>query len=157
MKINYGSSGDVRTNLGSPTETEVSANLLDLARRKATDLVNGYLEVAFPTNVPWGASGDTPVLINSITDDIACYFIKRNTHKGIMPLSDEVKEEFWEKPVQMLKDIQSGKMQLPELTAAVGDSVEANRGSYTPIFDVDKVDFSKIDSDLQDVINDARD
>ncbi len=42
--IVYGSSGDCRLDLGSPSEVEVSAQLMFMMRTRATRLVNSYIE-----------------------------------------------------------------------------------------------------------------
>lgn len=155
--MNYGASGDVRSTLGNPTEEEISASDISLGRQKATAIVDSYLETQFPSVVPWTASGDVPILINSITDDIAVYYIKRDKHPGPMPLSDDIKEEYWDKSIALLEKIRGGKIQLPELTAETTDAIKSTRKDFYPIFDVDDITSQKPDSGLIDDIADSRD
>ena len=152
MAILYGGSGDTRAVSGNPSEAEVSATMLALARQKATALVNSYLEQQFPDIVPWTASGDVPNLINSITDDIASYYIRRDNHVAVMPMSDEVKAEYWEKPISLLEQIRDRKLQLPELTSQLTDEIRANRSAYPTVFDMDDIKKQGVDSDLIDGI-----
>lgn len=156
MSIYYGASGDVRAELGSPTETEVSASLLDLGRKKATALVDSFLEAAYPSNVPFASAGDVPAIIDSITNDFACYYIYRSKTRGLSPVSAEVKEEYWDKPMELLKSIQKGEVALPELTSSLDAEVDANRKDYHPVFDVDAPESAVIDEDLLDDVADDR-
>lgn len=150
----YGSSGDVRLILGNPTETEVSATILGLERTHATNLVDGYLEKAYPSKVPF--TGDVPALVDSLTNDIAVYYIKRDTHPGPLPLSEDVKAEYWERPIETLEKIAKRELELPELTSGLTDRIESNRSAYTPIFDVDNIESAVVDEDLLDDVEDAR-
>ena len=157
MSIFYGSSGDIRNDLGNPTETEISASLIDLARKKATSIVDAMLEVVYPSKVPWTVAGDVPMLINSVTDDLAIYYIRRSKHPGPLPLTKEVKQEYWEQPIDLLKRIQKREIDLPELTSSLDSQIEANRVDYTPIFDLDEIESAVIDPDLLDDIDEKRD
>ena len=103
MSLIYGNSGDVRELIGSPTETEISASLLNTARTKATNLIDTMLERKFPDKIPFTATADVPLIINSLTDDIAVFYIYRSKHRGIAPLSDDIKSEYWDKPMDILK------------------------------------------------------
>lgn len=157
MSIYYGSSGDIRNDLGTPTETEISASIIDLARKKATAVVDGMLESAFPSVVPWTVITDVPDLINSITDDIAIYYIRRSKHPGSLPLTEDVKIEYWDKPIDMLKQIQNGAIVLSAFSVATTeDTIMANRSDYTPIFDLDDAESWVVDDDLEDKISDSR-
>lgn len=157
MSCYYGSSGDVRELLGNPGEAEISATLLTLGRKKATAIVDSALEKVYPSNVPFAATGDVPAIINLITDDLAVYYITRTKHPGPAPLSDDVKAEYWDKPIDLLKKIQNREIDLPELTVTLGAQVDANRKDYTPIFDLDEIESAVVDSDLEDKIEDSRD
>uniref|UniRef100_A0A6M3LDP5 Uncharacterized protein n=1 Tax=viral metagenome TaxID=1070528 RepID=A0A6M3LDP5_9ZZZZ len=151
----YGSSGDVRELLGNPVEQEVTATLIDLAREKATRLVNSYVEVSYPSQVPF-ASGNVPLLLDSLTDDLSVYYVKRALHTGVAPISDEVKEEYWEKPIGILEKISKSEIQISELQDKDGDIVSSSRSKYTPIFDVDDTVNHILDSDLENDIGNSR-
>jgi len=153
----YGLSGDVRQELGNPSEVEVSAGKILTARTRATRVVNGRLEKLFPDSIPFTSSTNVPVLIDEITNELATFYVKRMSHKGIAPLSDEVKTEYWEKPMQMLQDIIDEKVKLPELTAAEADRMLAPQKDYTPTFDeADELNWV-VDPDKLEDIADSKD
>jgi len=152
-----GSSGDVREELGNPSEIEYSATVLNLARTRATRVVTGYVEKAYPGKTPFTSSGDVPVLLNEITNELAVFYAKRLNHPGPNPLSEEVKEEYWDKPMEMLKGINEGTIVLSELSTEQGDDIIAKRSEYTPIYDVDEIEKQVVDSDLKGDIEDERD
>jgi len=161
MSIVYGVSGDVRQELGNPSSLEVSTEILEKGRLRATRVVNAFVEKAYPASVPFASSGDVPVLLNEITDELAVFYVKRLTHPGPMPLTEEVKEEYWEKPMQMLSDILEGKIILPELTGNQGDNIVAGTEGpdgkpYTPIFNLDDDKQWMVYPDLLDDIADGR-
>ena len=58
-----GTSGDVRSELSTPAELEVSANDIDRARNRATAIVNSYVESAYPGAVPFSAVTKTSPLL----------------------------------------------------------------------------------------------
>ncbi len=156
MGILYGSSGDVRLEAGDPSEQEVSASLLNLGRIKATRLVDSYLERVYPGQVPIAASGDVPLLVDSLVNSLAVYYIFRSLHRGINPISKDVKEEYWDKPMETLKMLLDRELDLPEFSGVQSDRVIGSRSSFTPIFDVDDDLSSEVDPDLLDDIEDKR-
>ncbi len=151
----YGSSGDVRLELGNPAEAEVSAPLLDLSRRKATRLVNSFVEKAYPDQIPFTVAGDIPLLLNTISDDLSVYYVKRSLHPGPNPLSDTIKEEYYEKNIKILEQIRDGDLEISEL-AGKQTSVSSNRSTYTPIFDVDDIENHVVDPDLTRDVEESR-
>lgn len=155
MAINYSSSGDVREILGTPSEAEVSATKIDLGRRKASRLIDTYLEKPYPGQIPFTASGDVPSIVNEIASDLSVYFIKRDLHPGPNPLSDTIKEEYYDKNIEVLQQIRDGELEIPEL-AGKQSSILANRSEYHPICDVDNIENHNIDTNLLSDINDAR-
>lgn len=157
MSIQYGSSGDVRLEAGSPSEAEVPLAVLDNSRWKATDLVNSYLESVYPDQIPIEASGDVPRIVNSLTNSLAVYYVLRTIHRGPSPLAREVTEEFYDKPLETLNLIVAGKLVITELgSVSEASSVMGSRDDKTPIFDVDDVESSQVDPDLLDDIADDR-
>lgn len=151
----YGNSGDCRLELGNPSEAEVSASLLDLSRRNATRLVNSFVEKAYPSQIPFTASDDIPLLLNTITNDLSVYYVKRSLYPGPNPLSDTIKEEYYDKNIEVLKQIRDGELEISEL-AGKQASILANRSAYHPIHDVDNIENHNIDVDLLSDIDDAR-
>jgi hypothetical protein len=152
----YGVSGDIRIELGSPSEVEVPASHILIAQTRATRVVNGRLEKSFPDSIPFTSSVDVPVLITEIVNELSTFYVKRAKHKGIAPLSDEVKTEYWEKPMQMLQDILEEKVKLPELTATEADRMLAPQKDYRSTFQEDgELDWT-IDSDKLEDISDSR-
>ena len=151
----YGSSGDCRIELGNPAEAEVSASLLDLSRKRATRLVNTYVEKAYPSQIPFAASGDVPLILQTLTDDLSVYFIKRSLHPGPTPLSDTIKEEYYNKSVKVLEEIRDGVLAIPEL-AGKQTNILSNRNKYVPIFSGEDIVDSVIDPDLSNDISDSK-
>jgi len=129
----YGSSGDCRQELGNPDEVEYSAEDIRRARERATNLINSYVGKAYPSNVPF-ASGDTPNQLNTLCDDLSVFFAKRSKHHGPAPLSDEIKEEYYDKSIALLEAISKGDVELPELEGKQGDAILAPRKGYSPTF-----------------------
>lgn len=152
----YGSSGDVRLELGSPDEVEVSASLINTSRQKATRLINTYCKNAYPDNIPFATAADIPLVLDSLANDLSVYFVKRSLHHGPSPLSDEIKIEYYENSIKLLEEIRDGKTVISELDDAQGTSIDTNRSGYIPIFDVDGELEQKVDSDLSDDIADER-
>ena len=147
----YGSSGDIRVELGNVSELEVPASHILIARTRATRVVNGRLEKSFPSSIPFTVEADVPVLIMEIVNELSVFYVKRAKHKGIAPLSDEVKTEYWEKPMQMLQDIIDEKVKLPELTSSEADRILAKQKDYTPTFGIgDDLTWSIDDDALED-------
>ena len=155
LSLLYGTSGDVREELGSPAEIEYSAGDIEDARAKATNTVNIYVAKAYPDKVPFVIS-TLPEALNEITNDLAVYYAKRRKHPGPAPLSEEVKEEYYEKSIKLLELIRDGDIVLPELADTSGGDVSALRSAYTPIFDLDDAENQGIDPDLTNHIADER-
>jgi len=127
-------SGDVRESLGNPDEVEYSAITLEMSRRRATNLVNTYVQKVYPESIPFVASGDIPGMLETITIDLSVYYCKRDKHQGPAPLSDEIKEEYYDKSISLLEAIAKGDVELPELEGKQGDAVLAPRKKYSPTF-----------------------
>lgn len=152
----YGTSGDVREELGNPAELEYSAEDIADSRTKATNLVNLYVSKAYPTYVPF-TLGSCPEPIHEITNDLAVYYAKRRKHPGPGPLSEDVKAEYYDKSIKLLELIRDGDVTFTELETNAPDAgYMATRSSYTPIFDVDQIENHVIDKDLEDHIDDER-
>lgn len=157
VEVIYGVSGDVREELGNSTETEHSSTLLLMARTRATRVVNSFLEKAFPSQIPFGSTGDVPVLITEIVNELSVFYVLRAKHPGPAPLTKEVKQEYWDKPLKMLQDILEEKIKIPELTASEPSRILSNRGDKSTIFDIDPDTGWVVDPDLQQEVEDQRD
>ena len=151
----YGCSGDVREELGNPSESEYSGSLIERTRKKAKALIDVALERTYPTKIPF-ASGDVPVIIDSLADDFATYYCLRAKHKGPAPLSEEKKIEYWDKPFALLESIANRKKAIPELTSGLKRKILSTTQSFSPIFNLDKPEDWTVDSDLKDKIADDR-
>ena len=156
MAISYGVSGDVRSSLGTPSENEYSASSIALGRLRATNVINSYLEKQYPSSTPFAASGDVPALIDTIATDLSVYYLKRDKHRGPAPLSDVIKEEYWDKNIELLKQIRDGELKLPELDAKDTDLIQAPQESHTPIFDEGSIEDQVVDPDRLDEIADSK-
>ena len=154
-ELNYVPSGDLRLELGNPSEAETSAELLVYSSRKATRLVNVYIEKAYPSQIPFTVSGDVPSLIESLAIDLSVYFVKRSLHPGPAPLSDVIKQEYYDKSVKVLEEIRDNKLEIPELSGKQVN-ILSNRDKYTPVFDNEYIEGSVVDSNLSDDIADSK-
>ena len=150
----YGDIVEVSRELGNVSDEEISTDDITAGRKRATRLVNSYLEALIGSTVPWTSIDDVPNLINSITEDFAVYYIRRAKHPGPNPLDKNTKAEYWEKPIGLLEKIVNGEIKVPELSNTIADEVRSNRGDYTPISDLDG---SIISEDLTEDIADDRD
>ena len=147
----YGSSGDCRVFLGSPTETEVAGSLITTCLSRATNTVNSYLEHTYPEQVPFTAAADVPAKINDITTDIAIYYAKRAKYPGPGPLTESVKTDYYDPAIATLEAIRDEKIKLPELTSKITGGITANQIDYKPTFGIGDELSQTIDSDhLQD-------
>ena len=156
MSIRYGVSGDIRSSLGTPTESEYSAASIVLAQTRATNLINAYLEKSYPSTVPFTASGDVPALVNTIATDLSVYYLKRDKHKGPTPLSDDIKGEYWDKNIELLEKISKEEIRIPELESGEGDMIQAPQKKYQQTFDEGAIEDSVIDPDKLDDISDSK-
>ena len=152
-----GVSGDVRESAGNLSEAEISAGSIALARKRATNIVNGYLEKKYPSSIPFATAADVPELVHTLTTDLSVYYIKRDSHPGPVPLAEDVKSEYYEKVIEMLEKIAEGELAIPELEAKDDDSIYSAQSEYTPTFAQDDVEDSIIDGDKLEDISDARD
>lgn len=164
----YAVSGDVRDELnagvvhgeaGWQGENKIKGRLVTTSLRRATRHVNSKLKGPYPEEIPFGASGDVPHTIQSISNDLAVYYVRRAKHPGPGPMSDEVKDEYWDKPNEQLDEIIEAAVALDELdtTDATYDDTYHNQEDRTPIFDMDDVANYEVDPDRLDDISDARD
>jgi len=161
----YASVVDIRSELSGGAErgdqsymdeSQLHEALVVKSARHATRDINGKLEKTYPGQVPYAASGDVPLLLQSIANDLAVYYIKRAQHPGPGPMSAEVKSEYWDKPMAMLDDIADRKMMLGGLGSTSDDVYDANAG-YVPVFDVDPIEDQFLDPNRLEDIVDARD
>lgn len=157
MSISYSSSGDVREILGNPSESEVSAIKISLGRKKATDLINIYLEKAYPGQVPIESSSDIPSIVNELASDLSVYYIKRDLHPGPLPLEDGVKSEYYDKSIDILKQIKDGEISLPEFTGKQGDTLLSSQSEFSPTFDEGPDLGWVVDSDKLENLSNSKD
>lgn len=165
-EVFYSSSGDVREELnagamagdrGYLDESQIKGVIIQRARRRATRVINGKLEPVYPTKIPF-ASGDVPKLIDSIAGDLSVYYVKRAKHPGPEPMVSNVKEEYFERSMELLQEIADRKIELPELTSEISyPETYHNRKDITPVFDMDDIESQVVDSDLKEDISEDRD
>jgi len=164
-ELSYASYSDIRSELSGGAEkgdqsymdeSQLHEVLVVKSARHATRDINGKLEKTYPGQVPYAASGDVPLLLQSIANDLAVYYIKRAQHPGPGPMSAEVKSEYFDKPMAMLNDIADRKMMLGGLGSTSDDVYDANEG-YTPVFDIDSTLDQGADPERILDIADARD
>lgn len=153
----YGASGDVRGELGNPSEVEYSSEDINRARTKATNLVDSYISSAYPSQTPFTNTADVPALINTLSDDLSVYFAKRAKHPGMSPLTEDVKTEYYDKSIKLLEQIRDGELEIPELESKRGNIISStSTNAYTPTFAEDDETGWNIDTDKLDDISDTR-
>lgn len=166
-EIIYAVSGDIREELNSgmvagdigyKDDSEIRGTLITREARRATRRINSKLKGTYPDSIPFGASGDVPLTIQAIANDIGVFYVRRSKHPGPGPMSDDVKEEYWDKPMAELDEIISAGISLSELDAmgTSSDEVYHTRKNRTPIFDMDSVESQEVSPDLLDDIADSR-
>lgn len=171
-EIFYGASGDVRDEVNAyvlastaghySDETELPGSLIVASLRRATRLIDTYLEVAYSEKLPITAAADVPRIIDEIASDIGVYYVLRSMTAKLGRVSDDKKQQYFDIYTDpengMLVRIADKKMQIPELSAVTpleGKSVrERNRH---PVFDVNSELNQGLDPDLQRDIERERD
>jgi len=165
-EVIYAASGDIRVelNAGAPQgadsykgEDEIRGAIITLSAERATRVIDGKLEKTYPNDVPWGSVASVPLLIVSIANDLSVYYVRRSKHPGPGPMSDDVKEEYWDKPMEMLDAMAAGAMELPELASSTSvDEVSSSTEGYISVFDMDDVINQEVDPSRLDDIADSK-
>lgn len=150
-EILYGTSGDVRNEINSyasvttlghyADETELPGALIVAGLRKATRLINVYLEPVYADQIPFQNTVDVPVMLDEIASDIATYYTLRSSAANLGKVTDDKKKAYYDDYVNpttgVLVMISQRKIQLPELSSASpfeGKSIrQRNRH---PVFDI---------------------
>lgn len=176
-EIFYGASGDVRNEVNANAavstaghyvdENEMPGALVIRSIRRATRLINTYLEPTYANQIPFSAVVDVPLFIDEIASDIATFYCLRSLAANVGPVSEEKKRDYFDVHTAPASEFGSSKgtlpmlrdreIQLPELTSSYADDAKSIRASDTaPIFDVDS-DFShEVDPRLLDDIQEER-
>lgn len=166
-EIFYGSSGDVRNEINSylqvttaghyADENELPGSLIINSIRKATRLINVYLEPVYADQIPFTVTADVPKYLDEIASDMATYYVFRSLTARLGKIPDEKKQDYYDRYVDwkegILALIAKGDIQLPELSSTTpveGKSVRAR--NRHPIFDVDSELNQGPDPDLIDDI-----
>lgn len=164
-EVIYGSSGDTRSELvsgnavtdqGYLDETQIRGEIITRGLRRATRIINGYLESVYPDSVPF-AAGSIPLLIDSLANDLAVCYVMRSKHSNFPPMSNETKEMYCDETKELLEKLQKREMQLPELTSTDYPETSNNMEDIIPVFDMDDVTNQGVDPDLIDDIRDEKD
>lgn len=169
-EILYGNSGDIRNEVNANAaastaghyvdENEMPGALVIRSIRRATRLVNSFVEPAYAAQVPFAATGDVPKILDEIGTDIAMFYCLRSLAANLGPVDEAKKRDYFDQYVGadgFLTQIRDRRLQLPELTASYADDAKAVRASdVAPIFDVDSEFNQGVDSRLLDDIEDER-
>lgn len=161
-EILYGVSGDVRGEINAyvniPTgahyadESEISGTLVINSLRKATRIINAFLEVTYSDQIPFTAVSDVPVLLDEIASDMATFYVWRSSHAIMGKVPEDKKEQYYDVYMDpkdgMLAKLANREMQIPELTAVYGDDVKAIRGGHASVFDLDSDLETRVDPTL---------
>lgn len=161
-EILYGVSGDVRGELNAyvsaPTgahytdESELPGQLIVNSLRKATRIINAFLEVVYADQIPFLTTDVVPVLLDEISSDLATFYVWRSAHAIMGKVPEDKIEQYYNVYMDpkdgILAKLANREMQLPELTAAYGDDVVAVRGGHPSIFDLDSDIETRVDPNL---------
>ena len=170
-EVFYGSSGDVRDELNAylPTstaghyadETELPGNLIIASLRRATRLINVFLEAIHSNQIPFTASGDVPRMMDEISTDIATFYSLRSLSSRVGPVSEIKKRDYYDQyvspPDGILVRIAKGDIQIPELTSQTADDAKAIRADHASIFDLDNETSQRVHPETLDDIAEERD
>ncbi len=161
-EILYGISGDVRGEINAyvniPTgahyadESEISGTLVINSLRKATRIINAFLEVTYSDQIPFTTVASVPVVLDEIASDLAVFYVWRSSHAIMGKVPEDKKEQYYDVYMDskegMLAKLANREMQIPELTATYGDDVKAIRGGHASIFDLDSDVNARVDPNL---------
>lgn len=147
----YGNDDIVRGLWLSVTTTELTAALLSSCRAKADALIDAEMEAVYPGSFPY--VGTAPTIINSLSDDLTLYYCMRSKSPGMGAMPVAIKEEYWDKSLEILKKIRKKEIKIPIIDTK--KEAESTTRTYTPTFDLDKETSWTIDSDrLKDIASD---
>lgn len=170
-EVLYGSSGDVRDEVNVcvlpstaghyADETEIPGKLIINSLRKATRVINGFLEPVYSNVVPYTDITSPAKLLDEIANDMATYYVLRSASAKVAPVSAEKKMDYFDVYMEVDKGIlwkiREREIQLPELTSQYIDEIKTVRAAgRAPIFDVDKITDQEVDPNLLDDISDER-
>lgn len=161
-EILYGVSGDVRGEINAyvpmPTgahyadESEISGQLIINSLRKATRIINSFLEVVYADQIPFVSTDAVPVLLDEIASDLGTFYVWRSAHAIMGKVPEDKIQQYYNVYMDpdkgILAKLANREMQLPELTATYGDDVKAVRGGHPSIFDLDSDIEFRVDPNL---------
>ena len=139
------------------TSTVLSDAAVGLHITRAENIINHYLSKRY--TVPFTT---VPPLIETLTIDIAAYFIMRSLVTKDSQNKNDWVDDLLKTAKEELKDLADGKRNLldssgtPIAQLEVND-ISSNRQGYTPVFDMDAVENQNVDSDLLTDIANERD
>jgi len=151
--MSYGNDNRVKRLFWDFSEMEVSGDLLTDCRLKADSQIDATLFRAYPGNVPF--SSPYPAIINALSDDLTIWYIMRSKFRATVPLSAGAKEDYWEKPIKLLEDLQNRKIDIPELSHQ--DEVISDTSEYPVISDLDDEENWKVSSERLDDVAGEKD
>ena len=173
-EILYGASGDVRNEINSfippsssghyADEKQIPGSLIVNSLRKATRLINLYLEPVYADSIPFSTTASVPPQLDEIADDIATFYTLRSSSAKLGPLSDQRKRDYYDQYVMynpadpgMLVLIRDRKLSIPGLASvAPSEAKSSRRPGRSPIFDVDDTAKHVVDPNLLDDIDRER-
>lgn len=147
----YCTAAEVKSAWNDISDTEIGTTRVAEAIVRADAIIDSYIASRY--SVPLST---TPPLLNGISINIALYWCKKWKDPRIVT---EVDEWLYRGEIELLENIQQGKMSLTDSDGLISalQTAEAIREDYPSIFDVDDEDQHEVDDDLLDDIEDARD
>jgi hypothetical protein len=159
-EILYGVSGDVRNEINSHVaattgghyadEAEIPGALIIASLRKATRLINTFLEPVYADQLPFTTTAAVPKFMDEAGSDIATYYVFRSATAKIGNLPEQKRQDYYDayvgQPDGFLVQIADRRMLVPELTAVSPDQAQSIRTKgRAPIFDVDPIVNHEVD------------
>jgi len=141
---------DVLTNLNMAA-TEVPSALLAKAIIKA----DAEIRAAFSSDLlaALDALDPTPAIIESLSEDIASYFVMRGLYSGRSPSINDWIDKYKEAK-ETLKDIAEGRKQIEDITVDVG-AIQSTTKDYKRTFDErDETNWKTDPNKLEDLADD---
>src|SRR3990167_2039058 len=122
----YGVSGDIRDDVKrNATSTELPGPEITRGQKWATAFLDGFLEPIYPDNVPF-ASGDVPAMVDWMASQLGVYFTLRSLYKNRPPNWADIRTEYYDNVMDVLKEMREGNIDIPDLSSQRAPEVDSN-------------------------------
>lgn len=154
----YVTTTSLETLLQGVTFNTATTSLATLCIEDAENEVNKFLSKRY--SVPFDTFTSTPPIIKSLCRRLACYYVLTSLFTQDSQNTEAWATEFYEKPMEELKDIRDGKVDILNTAGSAlseintSYAIQSNTKDYHPTFDLDEDTNWEIDDDrLTDIRN----